>query len=200
MNKKDDPIEYLQKADPILAPIIKLVGRLSWDSETDYFRSLIESIIGQQLSTKAAETIISRFNVLFKTHPYFPKDILKLDTEAIRGVGISYNKVSYIQDLSQRTLDKRLDLTNLSVLDDAEVMKQLTEVKGIDPWTAEMFMMFALGRDDVFSFGDQGLKNAIKKLYKLKSYPTQRQVLKISTKWKPYRTWACRYLWASLTL
>lgn len=198
MNKK--VITHLKNADPVLSHVIDQIELPVWKPERNYFRSLVESIIGQQLSTKAADTIIARFNALLPIHPYTPEDILGLNKEQIRAVGISYSKVSYIQDLAEWTKEKKLDLEHLSKLDDQVVMRQLIEVKGIGPWTAEMFMMFALGREDIFSFGDQGLKNAIKKLYNLKTHPTQKQALHISAKWKPYRTWACRYLWASLEL
>jgi len=105
-----------------------------------------------------------------------------------------------VKDLAQRTKDGRLKIKILDKLSDEEVAKELIAVKGIGQWTADMFLMFSLGRDDVFSYGDQGLKNAIKKLYQLKSHPTLKQAEKISSKWKPYRSWACRYLWASLEL
>ena len=93
-----------------------------------------------------------------------------------------------------------MDLPNLPYLPDHKAVEELTKLKGVGTWTAEMFLMFSLGREDVFSYGDQGLKNAIKKLYQLKSHPTLKQAEKISSKWKPYRSWACRYLWASLEL
>jgi len=195
-----DPVKYLLKADPILAKIIHLVPRPIWKLETDYFRSLIEAIINQQLSDKAANTIISRFNRLFKKHPYSPRNVLALDKEKIRGVGISYGKAAYLHDLAQKTIKKVLDFERIQNLADEEVIVHLTQVKGIGRWTAEMFLMFSLGREDVFSFGDQGLKNAVKRLYKLKNHPTPKQAEKIFRKWRPYRTWACRYLWASLEL
>lgn len=195
-----DPVKHLLKVDPILTQVIKKVQRPTWELETDYFRSLVEAIINQQLSDKAADTIIGRFNKLFEKHPYSPGDVLSLDKEQIRGVGISYGKASYLHDLARKTLDKILDFNMIKKLEDEEVVKHLTQVKGIGRWTAEMFLMFSLGREDVFSYGDQGLKNAIKRLYKLKKHPTLKQAEKISSKWRPYRTWACRYLWRSLDL
>lgn len=199
-SKPPDVIKHLTLTDPMLAKVIAKIVKPIWKLETDYFRSLVESIISQQLSGKAADTIIGRFNKLFKKLPYTPEDISKLDKEKIRGVGVSYSKASYILDLAQKTLDKTVNLKQIETLADEDVVTHLIQVKGIGRWTAEMFLMFALGRQDVFSYGDQGLKNAIQKLYKLKNPPTQKQAEKISTKWKPYRTWACRYLWASLEL
>lgn len=198
--KKIDPVTHLKKVDSVLAKVIKQVPKPAWELETDYFRSLVEAIINQQLSDKAADTIIGRFNTLFKKLPYSPRDVLKLDKEKIRGVGISYSKASYLHDLAQKILDKSLDFERIDELSDEEVVVHLTQVKGIGQWTAEMFLMFSLGRENVFSYGDQGIKNAIKKLYKLKDLPTPKQAEKISSKWKPYRSWACRYLWRSLDL
>ena len=109
-------------------------------------------------------------------------------------------KVKYIKDLAQKTLDKTLDLSKLTNMTDGDVLTELTKVKGIGPWTAEMFLMFTLGREDVFSHGDLGLKNAIKKLYGFKKDPSKKQVEKIVNKWSPYRTFACRILWKSLEI
>lgn len=200
MSKTSAAAKYLIQADPILAQVIRRVREPVWKLETDYFRSLVEAIISQQLSGKAADTIIGRFEKLFKKLPFTPKDILKLDKEQIRGVGISYGKVSYIQDVAEKALDQTLNFEKLLTLPDEDVIKHLIQVKGIGRWTAEMFLMFSLGREDVFSYGDQGIKNAMQKLYKLKKPPTPKQAEKISAKWKPYRSWACRYLWRSLEL
>lgn len=198
--KKLDPTIHLQMADPILGEVIKKVDKPKWTNRTDHFRSLVEDIISQQLSVKASDTIIARFNALFPQLPYSPEDILALSTEIVRKVGISYAKVSYIKDLALHVQNNTLDFENIHLLSDEEVILELIKVKGIGRWTAEMFLMFSLGREDVFSYGDQGLKNAMKRLYTLRSSPTPKQAEKISVKWKPYRTWACRYLWASLEL
>jgi DNA-3-methyladenine glycosylase II len=195
-----DPIEYLKVVDPVLIKIILLVPRPTWELETDYFRSLVESIISQQLSGKAADTITRRFEKLFAKIPYTPVDILKLTDEGIRAVGISYGKVSYIKDLAKKTLEKALDFERIHTFSDEEVIVHLTQVKGIGRWTAEMFLMFSLGREDVFSFGDQGLKNAIEKLYKLRKPLNHKKAEQISARWRPYRTWVCRYLWRSLEI
>lgn len=203
MNRKvinNDPVKYLSKVDPILAKVIKKVQKPIWELETDYFRSLVEAIINQQLSDKAADTIIGRFNKLLKKHPYTPMEVLALDKEKIRGVGISYGKASYLHDLAGKTREKVLRFEQIRTYSDEDVIEHLIQVKGIGRWTAEMFLMFSLGREDVFSYGDQGLKNAIQRLYKLEKHPTPKQADKISSKWRPYRSWACRYLWRSLDL
>lgn len=199
--KKDHTkaIKHLKKVDPILAVIIEKAPIPVWTQQKDYYRALVETIIGQQLSGKAADTINARFNKLFPGEIYTPADVLKLSDETIRGVGISYSKIKYIKDLSQKTLDKFLDFENIHTLSDADVMSHLVQVKGIGPWSAEMFMMFVLHRDDIFSTGDLGLKNAMIKLYKLRK-PSPKRLAQISKKWAPYRTWAARYLWMSLDL
>ena len=200
MTKRSDPVKFLQKADPVLAEVIKRVPRPEWQPSGEHFLRLVKEIINQQLSDKASATITERFLKLFPDGVVKPKLVLKLSDEHIRQSGISYAKVSYIKDLASKTLAGKLDFEKIRKLSDAAVMEHLIQVKGIGRWTAEMFLMFSLGREDVFSYGDQGLKNAIKRLYRLKKHPTPRQAEKISSKWRPYRTWACRYLWASLDL
>ncbi|MEK7166390.1 MAG: DNA-3-methyladenine glycosylase [Patescibacteria group bacterium] len=193
-------IIHLTKADKVLAEIINKVPSLNWEKGDNYFKSLVESIISQQLSGKAADTITKRFEKLFTKLPYTPQDILNFSDEEVRAVGISYGKVSYIKDLARKILGKELDFGHIHTFSDEDVILHLTQVKGIGRWTAEMFLMFSLGREDVFSYGDQGLKNAIQKNYRLKRPLSRKKIDKISSKWRPYRTWACRYLWRSLEL
>ena len=166
----------------------------------DYFKSLCGEIIGQQLSSKAADTIYARFEKLFNGKKITPKDALKLQDQNLRNAGMSWSKVKFIKDLAQKVLEKNLQLDKLDKFSDELVMAELMKVKGIGPWTAEMFLMFTLQREDVFSHGDLGLRNAIKKLYKFQKEPTKKQIEKIVEKWKPYRTYACRILWKSLEL
>lgn len=190
---------YLCSKDPILAKIIKKIELRPILPADNYFQKLTESIISQQLSVKAADTITSRFVALFGTGAFpLPEQVLQMDQEKIRGVGISYQKITYIKDLSKYVSEKLLNFHLFGSYSDEEVILHLTEVRGIGRWTAEMFLMFALARPDVFSYGDLGLKNAIYKLYKLKNHPNVKQAKKISDTWIPNRTLACRYLWASL--
>lgn len=198
-NKKD-PIKHLIKADPILASAISQLSRPVWRVEKNYFLSLVETIINQQLSDKAGATITRRFMLLFPNKNLKPEMVVKIPDEKIRQAGISYQKISYIKDLAKQIIDQKLSLKEIHKFSDEEVITQLIQVRGIGRWTAEMFLMFSLGREDIFSFGDLGLRNAIQRLYKLKKLPTQKQAEKISSKWKPFRTWACRYLWKSLEL
>lgn len=189
---------HLAKSDPKLAPIIARVKLKPLRKGTNHFRSLAEAIMSQQLSGKAADTIITRVRALFPKKDFpGPKDILKISEEKLRSAGLSGMKVSFLKDLSRRTLDGSLDLKNIHTMDDETVIEHLCVVKGIGRWTAEMFLMFALARPDVFSHGDLGLKNGIKKLYKLREHASLSRAEKIAEKWKPYRTYAARYLWRS---
>ncbi|MEK9143248.1 MAG: DNA-3-methyladenine glycosylase 2 family protein [Patescibacteria group bacterium] len=161
---------------------------------------LCDDIIGQQLSSKVADVLIVRFHKLFPGNRITPRAVLALSEETLRGTGMSWSKTRFIRDLAQHVLTKSIQLDQLAKLSDQDVIKELTKVKGIGPWTAEMFLMFTLGREDVFSYGDLGLRNAIKKLYGFKKDPTIKQMEKIVNKWKPYRTYAARILWKSLEL
>ncbi len=199
--KRVDPVKYLSHIDPILAQVIKKTPRPKWYRGKNHFKELVESIISQQLSEKAGNTIISRFVLLFARHGFpSPSQVVVMPDEKIRTAGISFAKIKYIKDLASKVENKEIVFDHIHVMSDEEVITYLTRVKGIGRWTAEMFLMFSLGREDIFSYGDLGLINAIKKLYKLKELPAPKHTERISSIWKPYRTWACKYLWASLTL
>jgi len=165
----------------------------------DHFRSLVAAIVNQQLSGKAADTILKRFIALFPRKKFpTPKDVLAMPAPKMRNAGLSNMKVGFLKDLSKKILDGSVNFRKMDVWSEEEVIEHLVAVKGIGRWTAEMFLMFSLRRDDVFSYGDLGLRNAMKKLYKLKMHPTPRQAEKISAAWKPYRSLASLYLWASV--
>lgn len=174
----------------------------------DYFSDLCDAIISQQLSTKVGATIFGRFKALFPKGVITPERTVKLKDEQIRAVGASWSKAAFIKDLAGKAMKKEIPLEILKDLPDDETIKILTGVKGIGPWTAEMFLMFSLGREDIFSYGDLGLRRAIERLYGFKkgsltaktNLPAGRQVEKIVVKWSPYRTYACRILWRSLEL
>lgn len=162
-----------------------------------YFEQLAREIVGQQLSGKAAKTIWDRFVDLLPENKVIPENVLRVGDEDARSAGMSRAKIKYVKNLAQRVASKELNLEELKKLKDEDVIKELVRVKGIGPWTAEMFLMFTLGREDVFSFGDLGLKNAVKRLYNLEN-PTTAKIKEISRKWSPYRTYASRILWKSL--
>lgn len=190
--------KHLTKVDPKLGELIKVINLpVQRKSRRTHFEALVEAIVSQQLSVKAADTIFLRFVALFGKFPK-AEQILQIKDGKLREVGLSYQKISYIKDLATKVLSKDLRLNTLSRLDNEAVITELIKVKGIGRWTAEMFLMFSLVRPDVFSTGDLGLRNAIIKLYKLKKPPTEKQLERITKKWSPHRTTASRYLWKSL--
>lgn len=198
MNKK--VLEHLKVRDPRLWKVAIKLGKIEpyqIRNSGDYFSDLCESIVGQQLSGKAASTIWSRFIALMPKKKVTPKNVLKVDIEDMRKAGMSYGKARYVKDLAQKVKSKLVKLGQLDKLSDQEVITELVKVKGIGPWTIEMFLMFTLGRPDIFSHGDLGLRNAMKIIYGLDK-PTREEVETISIKWSPYRSIACRILWRSL--
>ena len=191
-----DASEYLTGKDKKLAKIIKNIDLLPLEIHNDYFRELTESIVSQQLSIKAADTILGRFYKLVQG-PISPKKVIKLKDEKIRIAGISYQKISYIKDLAKKIEDEEIEFDKFNKLTDEKIIEELIAVRGIGRWTAEMFLIFGLGRPDVFSFGDLGLRRAIEKLYKIEKL-SEIEAIRISEIWKPYRSVASRYLWRSL--
>ena len=194
-------IAHLKKNDATLAAVMKgiTLRPLAKRPPNEYFKALVEAIVNQQLSGKAADTIFKRFVALAPGKQFpTPKQVLAMPAAKMRKAGLSKMKVSFIKDLAKKILDKTVDFRKMDLWTDEEVIEHLVQVKGIGPWTAEMFLIFTLGREDVFSYGDLGLKNAIRKIYKLKNHPTLAQAEKLAAKWKPYRSLAARYLWASL--
>ncbi len=190
-------LNHFQKTDPILFSIAKRVDIEQIESREaeDYFHSLCCEIIGQQLAKNAASAIFDRFKRLFASERIAPEETIQLTEETIRNVGTSWSKAISIKDLAQEVVDGTLNLKNLTRLDDSQVVRNLTKVRGIGPWTAQMFLMFTLGREDVFSYGDLVLKKAMVRLYSLNDNTTQDEIEKITQKWSPYRTYACQMLW-----
>jgi DNA-3-methyladenine glycosylase II len=164
----------------------------------DAYGALLRSIVGQQLSTKAAATIYGRMLELFGGHAPSPKQLLAVDPDKIRAAGLSRPKISYLRDLADHIEKDELELEHLDELPDEEVIEQLTAVKGIGEWSAHMFLMFHLGRPDVLPVGDQGIRRAVQVQYRLRKIPDPKRLEKIARPWRPYRTLACLYLWSSL--
>ena len=164
----------------------------------NYFLSLCREIITQQLAGGAARAIFGRFEKLFTTETVTAEKILLIPDQIIRDTGASWAKVKYIKSLAQCVVSKIIHLNKLNELSDAEVIEELVKVKGIGPWTAEMFLIFTLGRKDVFSSGDLGLKKGLLKLYKLDQI-NKETADKITKIWKPYRSFGSITLWHSLT-
>ena len=189
-------LNYLTEADPILGDLIKLKGKCTLaPDDSNPFESLCRAIIYQQLSGKAAGTINARFKALYRGRNPSLKQLLNTDDATIRNVGLSRNKMLALQDLAQKSMDGSLNFKVLPDLDDEAVIQHLIQVRGIGRWTAEMFLMFTLGRLDVFSPGDLGLQKAIQQLYGYQKLPAERTLHRHANQWKPYRTLACWYLW-----
>ena len=192
-------IHHLKKSDPILRAIIERVGPFRMEFGEPVFHSLAEAIVYQQLNGKAAVTIFKRFADL-AGEPVTPEGILKLTPEKMRAVGLSKQKSSYLFDMAERASRGELDFTRLREMTDEEVIKHLTQVKGVGVWTAHMFLMFTLKRPNVLPTGDYGVQMAIKKHYNKRKLPKPLQMEKIAKPWEPYRSIACWYLWRSLDI
>ncbi len=186
------------KKDPKLARIIKVVGKYQITTTSNHYESLVEAIITQQLAGSAAKAISKRFRSLYGKKFPKPADVLETSDSKLRKTGLSGMKVKYIKDLSKNIESKNLKLRSLSKLSDDEVVEQLTEVKGIGRWTAEMFLIFSLGRMDVLPVGDLGLKKGVQLLNSSAKLPTPGEIEELAEKWRPYRTVATWYLWKSL--
>lgn len=198
--KPQSPHKHLQKADKVLAAVIKRVVLAERKPHKRYFEALTRAIISQQLSTKAADSIAKKFVATYGGKFPKPNEISKKSVSQLRKAGLSFQKIDYIKSLAKLIDQGKINFKKFGKMSDEEIIINLTEVKGIGRWTAEMFLMFALGRPDVFSHGDLGLRNAIKKLYKLDKDLHTKKYHKLVESWSPHRTTAARYLWASLSL
>jgi DNA-3-methyladenine glycosylase II len=189
----------LARRDPVIRDLMRRHGEcgLASSQRTDPFHALVHAIIAQQLSTKAAATIEGRFSALFGGTPT-PAAVGAASDERLRSVGLSPQKLKYMRDLCARVLDGSLRLDRLHTLTDDEVITALTRVKGIGRWTADMFLMFRLHRPDVLPVGDLGIVKAVQKAYRLRNLPSPERLTRIGEPWRPYRSVACWYLWASL--
>jgi DNA-3-methyladenine glycosylase II len=189
----------LARRDPVIAALIRTHGDcgLARAQHTDPFHALVQAIISQQLSTAAARTIGRRLRDLYDGRMTAASIAATPDAQ-LRSVGLSPQKVGYMRDLCAKVQGGELALGKLGSLSDEDVIVTLTQVKGIGRWTAEMFLMFRLHRPDVLPVGDLGIVNAIKKQYRLRKTPTPDRLVKIGEAWRPYRSVACWYLWASL--
>jgi DNA-3-methyladenine glycosylase II len=192
-------LNHLRKCDPILRAIIERVGPYRMQYSLAEFSSLAEAIVYQQLNGAAAATIWKRF-VALAGQPLTPEGILNLTDEQLRSVGLSRQKSSYLKDLAAKTASGLLDFSRLPELSDDEVIKHLTQVKGIGVWTAHMFLIFSLRRPNILPTGDYGVRMAFKKHYKKRKLPKPKDMEKIARAWEPYRSVACWYMWRSLDI
>lgn len=190
-------LDYLKNKDNVMKQLIETYGNIELRRKEfeNPFVTLINSIVSQQLSVKAASTIWQRFIELLNYELQAEK-IIVLDNEALRQVGLSYQKISYIKHICESFIKKTIDFSNIDEKSDQEIIDMLVKLKGVGQWTAEMFLMFELARPNVFSFGDKGLMNAINNLYG--NNLTQEEVKNIIENYAPYKTYAALYLWKSL--
>tara|TARA_B110000014_G_C19944785_1_gene488838 strand:- start:30 stop:632 length:603 start_codon:yes stop_codon:yes gene_type:complete len=189
----EDALVVLSK-DKKLKKIISNVGECRIRTISNPFEALVEAIITQQISDSAGKVISFKFKNLFGKKYPTPNDVVKLSVNEIKSVGLSRMKAEYILGISHMVIDKKLDFKIFKKMSNDEIISELTKIRGIGRWTAEMYLIFALGRTDVFPLGDLGLINGIKKLYDLEN-PTTEQILKITNNWIPYRTIGTWYIW-----
>jgi DNA-3-methyladenine glycosylase II len=192
---------HLSKVDPILARIIAQVGALGIQPRRERFQALARAIIFQQLAGAAANAIYGRFVALFPGVEFpSPEQVLAKTDAELRAVGLSEKKALYIKDLAAHIRDGKLNFHLFHKMTDEEIIAHLIMVKGIGRWTAEMFLMFNLGRPDVMPADDLGVQNAIRRHYKMRQRPNRKRLLKHAERWRPYRTAAAWYLWRSLDI
>jgi DNA-3-methyladenine glycosylase II len=203
----DAASDHLRAADPVLARLIDRLGPLpaaparsaARPTPGEHYAGLIRAIVGQQLSTRAAQSIWLRLLGHFDHRPPSPAEVLAADPEELRAAaGLSRAKVTYLRSLAEHVLDGSLELDRLEQLDDDAVIAELVAVKGIGEWSAHMFLMFQLERPDVLAPGDLGIRKGIQISYELEALPTPAEVIAIAEPWRPHRTAACRYLWRAI--
>jgi DNA-3-methyladenine glycosylase II len=191
---------FLARRDPVLGALIQRHGPcgLARAQREDPFRAIIEAIVWQQLSGKAAATIFDRFLGLFPDHRFpTPAQVAAASDEQLRAIGFSRQKIGYLRDLCAKMHEGALPMDRLDAMDDDAVIDVLTQVKGIGRWTAEMVLMFKLQRSDILPVDDLGIVKAIRKAYRLRKDPDADRIRQIGEKWRPYRSIASWYLWQS---
>jgi DNA-3-methyladenine glycosylase II len=191
-------IDYLSDIDPIMANAIERVGPCTLTPNPNLFETLVDAIISQQISVKAADAIMARLRAAIHAGPeglIRPEALALLDQDAMRAVGLSPQKMRYIRDLTERVTSGQLDLEQLSELDDETVIMELVKVIGIGRWTAEMMLIFSLGRPDVLPVDDLGFLEGVREAYALETRPTPKEMRERGEVWRPYRTFATWYMW-----
>ena len=205
-------IIHLKKCDPVLAQVIARIGTCRLDRRPATFEAMARAIVFQQLAGAAARTIYQRLQnacelavggqdtprSLYGGFGITPESVLALTEDQMRACGLSRQKLSYIRDLAAKTISREVNFASLPDMSDDDVIAHLTRVKGVGPWSAQMFLIFALGRLDVMPTADLGINMAICRLYGKRKIPKPKQILKFAEKWKPYRSLACWYLWRSV--
>jgi DNA-3-methyladenine glycosylase II len=190
-------IIHLSK-DKLLKKVIEQQEAYQLIKRKNVYLHLCSSIMSQQLSTKVAAVIYARFLALYKTKKPTPKQITETPIETLRGIGLSYAKASYVHNVCRFFMEEKITDAKLDKMSNEELIKYLSQIKGVGQWTVEMILMFTLGREDVFALDDLGIQQGIIKLYNLEGLDKKalkQKMIEVSEKWKPYRTYACRYLW-----
>jgi len=193
-------VTHLKQADPILGAVIHSATLPTFSPHKRYYQELIESIVSQQLSVKAAAAILERFIGLFEASFPSPEEILSKDVETYRSVGLSRQKATYIRDLAEKVLEGTVSFETLDQHSNQEIIDELTKIKGVGVWTVHMFLIFCMGRLDVLPTGDLGIRNGIQKLYNLETRPGDSEIEAIAhtNTWHPYESVASWYVWHSL--
>jgi DNA-3-methyladenine glycosylase II len=196
-------LEQLRRSDPVMRRLVDEHGPLDEEQRRrgrplEPYGALVRSIVGQQLSTKAARSIYERLTALFDGRTPTPAELLAADPEDVRAVGLSRPKVVYLRSLAEHVQSGELQLDRLTELPDEDVSEQLTAVKGLGQWTADMFLIFHLRRPDVLPVGDLGIRRAVERAYGLSELPDAARLTEIAQPWRPNRSLASLYLWRSL--
>ncbi|MEE8241207.1 MAG: hypothetical protein V3R16_08060 [Nitrospirales bacterium] len=191
---------HLSRKDPILRELIQRLGPCQLRPRRNHFATLCDSIISQQLSAKAAQTICDRFAAIYALQRPTPTEVAKTARARLRAAGLSSQKTRYVKDLAARFVHARLVPNRFARQPNEEIITSLCSVKGIGQWTAEMFLIFALNRLDVLPVGDLGIQKAVMRWYELSKLPTPSKLKAIAKPWHPYESVACWYLWHSLRL
>ena len=188
-------LDFLNNCDPVMAQAIARVGPCTLSPNPNVFETLVDAIVSQQISVKAADAIVARLRAATGEGLITPEALGQLDFEALRAVGLSTPKARYIRDLTERVLSEQLRLEELVHQDDEQVITNLVAVKGIGRWTAEMILIFSLGRPDVLQVDDLGFVEGVREAYNLPARPTRKEMLERGEAWRPYRTFATWYMW-----
>ena len=191
---------HFRKADPVITAVVKQVGPCTLKPQRDRFNMLVRSIISQQISTSAARSIRAKLEALIAPEKVSPEVLARFSLEQLKSAGLSSQKATYLHDLAAKAADGTVRLKMIGRRKDEEVIEELVQVKGIGRWTAQMFLIFSLGRPDVFPPDDLGIKVALRNLYGLADLPTRAEAHALAARWSPHSTFATWYLWRSLDL
>jgi DNA-3-methyladenine glycosylase II len=190
-------MQHLKRRDPVLGKVVSRVGPVEFELDGRGYEALVESIMYQQLAGSAARAILDRFKGLYGGQIPRPQDYLATKDQVLRSAGLSRQKIAYIRDVCERMVKGQLDFKGMARLSDDGVVQELDAVKGVGRWTAEMFLIFVLGRRDVLPVDDLGVQKAVKKLYRLRKLPDRKKFEKLAVNWHPYCSIATLYLWRS---